>query len=192
MRTRWTLAASAVLAAAASAVLAAALGCENLPGTRESQGAAIGGTLGAAAGAAIHEENRLLGALVGGALGAGGGYLIGARTDWFEDPEREREAREAVEEAQRSPATVADVRQSLTADLNGDGFVTADEVIAMEEAGLSDDEMLRRLRDTGQIFELSASQQDALLRAGVSRRVVTEMQTIHREEREEVLGRTAR
>ena len=170
-------------------LVAGAIGCENLPGTRESQGAVIGGAVGAATGAAINEDNRLLGALVGGALGAGGGYLIGARTDWFDDPERDREAREAIRDAQTSPATVDDVRHSATADLNGDGFVTTDEVIAMERAGLSDAEMLRRLRDTGQIYDLSRSQEDALLREGVSRRVIVEMQTINREEREEVLGR---
>jgi Glycine zipper len=176
---------------AVSVLVASAIGCENLPGTRESQGAVIGGTVGAAAGAAVNDENRLLGALIGGALGAGGGYLIGARTDWFDDPERDREAREAIRDAQTSPATVDDVRQSLTADLNGDGFVTTDELVAMEEAGLSDAEIIRRLRDTGQIYELSASQEEALLRAGVSRRVIAEMQTINRSQREEVLGRRA-
>jgi hypothetical protein len=177
---------------AASLLIATSIGCENLPGTRESQGAVIGGTVGAAAGAAVSDENRLLGALIGGAIGAGGGYLIGARTDWFDDPERDREARNAIREAQASPATVDDVRRSLTADLNGDGFVTTDELVAMERAGLGDDEIIRRLRDSGQIFDLSASQEDALLSAGVSRRVVTEMHSINRQEREEVLGRTTR
>ena len=175
---------------AASLLIASSLGCEGLPGTRESQGAVIGGAVGAATGAAVHGENRLLGALIGGAIGAGGGYLIGARTDWFDDPERDREAREAITDAQTSPAGIADVRNSSTADLNGDGFVTTDELTAMERAGLSDDEMLRRLRATGQVFDLSERQEDALLSAGISRRVVTEMQDINRRQREEVLGRS--
>jgi hypothetical protein len=167
------------------------LGCENLPGTRETQGAVIGGAVGSATGAAVHRENRLLGALVGGALGAGAGYLIGARTDWFDDPDRDREARAAIREAEVSPATLDDVRASSTADLNRDGFVTTDELTAMQRAGLSDDEMLQRLRATGQIFDLSPRQEEALIAAGVSRRVVAEMPDINRERREEILGRVS-
>jgi hypothetical protein len=174
---------------AATAALFAALGCAELPGTRESQGAVIGGALGSAAGAAAHEDNRLLGALIGGALGAGGGYLIGARTDWFDDPERESHARDAIRDAQTSPATPEDVRSSTTADLDGDGFVTIDEVTAMENAGLSDGEILDRLRDTGQIFDLSRSQEEALRDAGLSERVIAEMQQINREQRDQILGR---
>lgn len=173
---------------APSLLIAISIGCENLPGTRESQGAVIGGAVGAATGAAVASENRLLGALIGGAIGAGGGYLIGARTDWFDDPDRSREARRAIRDAESSPATVADVENSSTADLNGDGFVTTDEVTAMERAGLSDDEMLRRLRATGQIFDLDRRQHDALIAAGVSRRVVSQMQDINREQRDDVLG----
>jgi hypothetical protein len=165
------------------------LGCAELPGTREQQGAVIGGTLGTAAGAAIHEDNRLLGALIGGALGAGGGYLIGARTEWFDDPRGDDHARDAIRDAQASPATVEDARRSMTADLDGDGFVTIDELTAMERAGLGDEEILRRLRATGQIFDLSSGQEQALREAGVSERVIAEMQEIRRDRREEVLGR---
>jgi hypothetical protein len=172
----------------ATALLVAVLGCAELPGTREQQGAVIGGAVGTAAGAALSEDNRLLGALLGGAIGAGGGYLIGARTDWFDDPRGEDRARDAIRDAQASPATEEDVRRSMTADLDADGFVTIDEVVAMERAGLSDDEILSRLRGTGQIFDLSRSQAQALRNAGISQRVVTEMQDINRDRREEVLG----
>ena len=48
-------------------------GCENLPGTPKEQGAVIGGASGAAAGALIAKNHRLLGGLIGGAVGAGGG-----------------------------------------------------------------------------------------------------------------------
>jgi hypothetical protein len=174
---------------AGALALVAALGCENLPGSRETQGAVIGGAAGAATGAAIHEENRLLGALIGGAIGAGGGYLIGARTDWFGEPDRDRYARAAIRDAQTSPATARDVGRSWTGDLDGDGFVTTDELVAMEDAGLSDAQILERLRATGQIFDLSASQERDLRSAGVSARVISEMQQINRQRREEVLGR---
>jgi len=174
---------------AASLLLAATTGCENLPGSRETQGAVIGGAVGSAAGAAVYSENRLLGALVGGAIGAGGGYLIGAKTDWFDDPDRDRHTRAALQDAATSPATVNDVRRSSTADLNRDGFVTTDELTAMERAGLSDAQILDRLRDTGQVFDLSRSQQRDLRAAGVSSRVIAEMPDINREERDDVLGR---
>lgn len=167
------------------------LACENLPGSREEQGAVIGGVAGAATGAALSSENRLLGALIGGAVGAGGGYLIGAETDWFEDPEAEDEAREAIRNARANPATAEDVYGAETADLNDDGFVTMDEVIAMEDAGLSDSEMLARLRATGQVFDLSASQRSTLLDAGVSPTVVEEMQDLNADERDRVLGRSS-
>lgn len=168
----------------------AGLGCENLPGSRESQGAVIGGVAGAGAGAAISGENRLLGAIIGGALGAGGGYLIGAHTDWFGDPDAEEEARQAVREAQADPATAEDVSGSNDADLNQDGFVTLDEVIAMERAGLSDAEILVRLRLTDQVFELTRAQRSQLIAAGVSSEVVEEMPRINRVQRDEILSRT--
>jgi hypothetical protein len=171
-------------------VASSALGCESLPGNREEQGAVIGGAAGAAAGAAINEENRLLGALIGGALGAGGGYLIGAKTDWFEDPdEAQDDAREAVQTAQSDPATAEDVERSTTADLNQDGFVTIDELVAMERAGLSDQEIVQRLEATGQVFELNASQEQQLISAGVSRDVVAEMSEINSDARVAVIGR---
>src|SRR4051812_50156208 len=61
----------------AAALLVGTVGCENLPGNKQSQGAVIGGATGAAVGAAV-AKNNLLGALIGGLLGAGGGVLIWA------------------------------------------------------------------------------------------------------------------
>src|SRR5438067_2420951 len=150
-------------------------GCENLPGSGKTQGAVIGGTGGAVAGAAIGHRNPVLGALIGGALGAGGGYLIGAHADKTRDPDRHRdEAISASRDAEAHPARASDVMldsRTQTADLNNDGFVTMDEVVAMRKAGLSDDEMIRRLRATQQVFDLTASQENYLRDQGVSRRV---------------------
>jgi len=178
--------------AAAALASGALIGCESVPGTRGQQGAVIGGAAGAATGAAVSPENRALGALIGGALGAGGGYLIGAETDWFGDDleESRRAAQVAEENARNDPATLAEARAAATADLNRDGFVTKDEVIAMERAGLSDEQILNRLRATGQIFELTSQQADDLIRAGVSRYVVAEMQLINYDERNRLLSRS--
>ena len=165
------------------------VGCESLPGDEKSQGAVIGGLAGAGAGALIGgEDNRLLGALIGGAAGAGGGYLVGANWDKIsgkDDGSRERSREEAIranERAQREPADPEDVDRARTADLNDDGFVTLDEVVAMDKAGLADREMIRRLERTQQYFELTDDQEDYLIERGVSRDVVIAMRTMNPEQ----------
>jgi len=178
------------IAIAGTIALVTFTACESLPGSRTQQSTAIGSVGGAVAGAAIGGEgNRLVGALIGSVPGAAGGYLIGARTDWFGSENGEQQALQAISNARSDPATTEDVQRSQTGDLNADGFVTLDEVLAMEEAGLSDDQILGRLRATGQVFELNASQQNALIAEGVSPRVVAEMQLIRRDEKNRALGR---
>lgn len=162
------------------------VGCQNLPGTPKTQGAVAGGVAGAVIGGEL--ADGVWGTLLGGTLGAAGGYLIGANYDQLSGGASDREdAREAVDEAQRNPATAEDVDESDTADLDGDGFVTIDEVIAMEEAGLSDEEMLERLRATEQVFVLSPEQEEYLVNAGISPSVVAEMEDINRQDRERLL-----
>jgi hypothetical protein len=168
-------------------LLITAVGCEQLPGTKKQQGAVIGGAGGAAAGAVIGgSEHRVLGALIGGALGATGGYLIGAQTEKVRSNDRDG-AVEANRRAESQPATVEDARNATTADLNKDGFVTLDEVVAMHKAALSDETMLARLRATDQIFELTAEQERYLLDRGVSRNVVNQMKEINRDARDRLL-----
>ncbi|HYE01935.1 MAG TPA: YtxH domain-containing protein [Phycisphaerales bacterium] len=160
-------------------------GCEDLPGDPETQGAVAGGAGGAVIGAAV-AENSLLGALIGGVLGAGAGYLIGAQVEKVRDKDTEG-ASEAVREAQTSPATSLEARSAATADINSDGFVTLDEVVAMEEAGFNDQEMLSRLRATGQVFELTAEQERYLRDRGVSQTVIVGMRDINRTERDTLM-----
>ena len=179
-----------ILLVSVAAILAGQMGCSNLPGTKGQQGAVIGGAGGAAAGAAISKDNRLLGALIGGAIGAGGGYLIGANSDRIMGRDRAA-ADQAVYDAQNSPATVQQVRIATTADVNGDGFVTLDEVVAMRNAGLTDQQMLDRLRATNQIFELNDSQRQYLRDSGVSDTVVYGMQDINRDVRERLISSEA-
>lgn len=168
-------------------LLVAAVGCEQLPGTRKQQGAVIGGASGAAAGAAVGgSKHRVLGALIGGAVGATGGYLIGAKTEKVKNNDRDS-AIEANRRAETRPATAEEARTATTADLNTDGFVTLDEVVAMHKAGLSDQTMLARLRATDQIFELTPEQERYLLDRGISRSIVNEMRNINREARDRLL-----
>ena len=164
--------------------------CESLPGTRTQQSTTIGAATGAVLGAAVAGEgNRLGGALLGAAVGAAGGYLIGARTSWFDDDDATGETLDAIASARRDPATKQDALAVHTADLNQDGFVTLDEIVAMDQAGFDDREMLARLRATDQIFEVNAEQRNALVRAGVSPQVISEMQTINQREKSRVLSR---
>jgi hypothetical protein len=167
------------LVLSASIGLAPLAGCESLPGGEKEQGAVIGGVGGAAAGAALGgEDHRLAGAVIGGLLGAGGGYLVGAKMeddDKSDSPEKREEAAAAAEKAKADPATAEDAKSSDTADVNNDGFVTLDEVAAMEKAGLSDKEQIRRLERTQQYFQLTSAQQDYLREQGVSNDVIDAM-----------------
>lgn len=160
--------------------------CEELPGNRTQQGAVIGGAAGAATGAAVAKEHRLLGALIGGALGAGGGYVIAAKTDKINENDKEA-ATTASRKSQENPATAEDARQAMTADLNLDGFVTLDEVAAMKEAGFSDQKMIERLKGTDQVFELTTDQEQYLRDKGVSQNVIDEMAQINQDKRESLI-----
>lgn len=167
-------------------VCAVGTGCQQLPGSHEQQGAVIGGAGGAIAGAAI-ADNNLLGALIGGAVGATGGYLLGANSDRILGRDRAA-AEKAVQNAQTTPATPAQVRDAKTADINSDGFVTMDEVTAMNAAGLTDAQMLARLRATDQIFELTPAQERTLQDQGVSTVVIAGMRNINRDTRDRLLN----
>lgn len=171
---------SHLLHAATIGTLAVALfttGCQSLQEERSHRGAAIGGAAGAAVGGAVGGWE---GALLGGLLGAGGGYVIGAEQERIERRDEEA-AREAAQAAEQSPATAEAAQQAATADINGDGFVTLDEVAAMNEAGFSDAKMLQRLEATNQVFELTPDQKNRLVQQGVSQEVVDQMQEINRQ-----------
>ena len=175
-------------ASLAAALAVGAGGCSNLPGTHGEQGAAIGGVGGAVAGAAVDgEHHRLLGALIGAAAGAGGGYLIGANSDRITGHDTTG-AEDAVRRAQQNPATPAEAMSAPTADLNGDGFVTMDEVVAMKQAGLSDQQMLQKLQASGQVFELTPQQQDYLRQNGVDQYLIDQLPQINRDVRDRLMA----
>jgi hypothetical protein len=170
-----------------SFALAPLTGCEDLPGDEKTQGAVIGGIGGAVAGAALGgDDNRLLGALIGGALGAGGGYLIGSQLDKADD---EEDATAANRRARENPVTTEDARKAATAEVNEDGYVTLDEVVALDKAGLSDDQIIRKLEKTDQFFELTSQQEEYLADRGVSQRVIDRMEEINPDVRDKAYDR---
>lgn len=180
---------SSLVLSGVTAVMLQTTGCSNLPGDSKQQGAVIGGLGGAAAGAAMGgEDNRLLGAILGGALGAGGGYVVGANSDRILNKDSTG-AESAAEAAKSRPATAQEARGATTADLNSDGFVTLDEVVALQKAGYNDQEILNRLRATGQVFELTAEQQSYLTSQGVSQSVVNQLDDLNRDARERIISR---
>jgi hypothetical protein len=167
------------LVAGLAASISVLPGCENLPGNEKEQATVIGGATGAAVGAAI-SDNRLLGGLIGGLVGAGGGYLVGANWDKIKGDDKES-AQRAVEKAQNEPATAQEARNANTADINNDGFVTIDEVVALDKAGFSDDEVIDKLERTGQVFDLTQANEQQLQDQGVSRRVILAMRDMNRD-----------
>jgi hypothetical protein len=160
--------------------LAPLTGCESLPGDKKTQGAVVGGAGGALAGAALGKNNRLIGGLIGGALGAGGGYLIGSQIQKNDSRHRD-EAVAASDRDRDNPPTAREVERARTADLNEDGYVTLNEVVAMREANVSDREMIRRLEDTRQVFSLSDEQEQYLRDRGVGAEVVRAMRTMNQD-----------
>src|SRR5688572_29596069 len=161
-----------------SAIPSAAIGltgCESSAG----RGAAAGGTGGAVAGgaaggAAAGAPAAGVGALAGAAVGAAAGAIIGSSKD-----RTESQRTQANEVSQRNPALASAVVSGGNADLNNDGFVTTDEIIAMHKAGLTDQEIIARSRSTQQIFQLSREQEQRLLDAGVRPSVVTQPRTLN-------------
>lgn len=167
-----------------SVALAVTVGCSSLPGNDEQQGAVIGGATGAAVGAAV-TENRVLGAIIGGAVGAAGGYVVGANKDKILGKDKEG-ASEAARKSQETPATAEQARTATTADVNSDGFVTLDEVIALDQAGLTDEQIVQRLRSTGQVFDLTEEQRRYLREKGVSESVINQMATLNQDKINEI------
>jgi hypothetical protein len=168
--------------------IVALTGCSNLPGNPKQQGAVIGGASGAAVGAAV-TSNHALGAIIGGAVGAAGGYVVGANKDRIFAKDKDA-ADDAARKSQEAPATAEQAREATTADINSDGFVTLDEVVALKQAGLTDTQIIDKLRATNQLFELTEEQKRYLLDRGVSQTVVDQMLTLNQYRKDEIPAST--
>lgn len=152
-------------------------GCESNAKTGAAAGGAGGAAAGGAyAGATVGAPVAGVGAVVGAGVGAVGGAIIGSAKDRSDD-QRAR----ANEMSERNPALASAVISGGNADLNNDGFVTADEIIAMHKAGLSDDEIIARCRATQQIFQLSNQQENKLIEAGLQPKAVMQLRTLNAE-----------
>jgi hypothetical protein len=113
-------------------------------------------------------------AKIGADFGPAGGWLVGVASDHLARGSA-AQADEANRRAEQRPANPADVKAAATADLNHDGFVTLDEVLAMKRAGLTDSEMIQRLQATGQVFSATDRQQQYLRDRGIDQTVIDAM-----------------
>ena len=146
-------------------------GCSSAPGSGKQQGAVIGGATGAAVGASV-TKNRALGAVIGGAVGAAGGYVVGGKTGHLDKDKNGNPT--------PPPDSVEHRATGATADANNDGFVTLDEIVAMEKDGITDDEMVRRMQATGLTFDLNEEQKKFLTERGVSLYVIDRLPELNR------------
>jgi hypothetical protein len=130
----------------------------------------------------VAKDARPLRALIGNSLGAGGGFVCGCERDKIDNDKQQTKqaAISASQRAEKNPAKLEDVDRARTADLNADGFVTLDEIVALRQAELNDAEILSRLARTNQVFDLTEYQQDYLRTRGVSDNVLRDMQTLNR------------
>jgi hypothetical protein len=112
--------------------------------------------------------------MLGADLGAAGGWLIAAAPEKLAQHSA-KTAQEASRRAEQHPASAADARAATSADLNNDGFVTLDEVLAMKRAGFDDAKMIRQLRATGQVFSITDRQQQYLRDRGIDQSVMDAM-----------------
>lgn len=168
-------------------------GCSSLPYSPKTEAAVAGAAVGAAATSLIGSgEGTLLGALAG----AGAGYVLAAETDWFtggEDPPdppgHHHHSSSSHSPAsffnhlawtRVHPATIASVYTDDDADLNGDGMVTIDEVVAMAHSELDQGQVMARLEATNQVFFFNAGKRQRLLTAGVAPDVVAKLQALSR------------
>jgi hypothetical protein len=149
------------------------VGCESLfTGPTQNQGAVGGGLSGVSMGSATGQN--VSGRSQANALEPGASYIIEANNTQAISGNQS-----VIAPAQPLSVLARKALISPTADLNGDGFVTLDELLAMKEAGLTDNEMLERLRATNQSFEPTVQQQNYLRNKGFSEYFIEQMQDIN-------------
>lgn len=147
------------LVALAAGVVAAGSGCSTMNNTEK--GAVGGGVVGTALGTGIGAATGrpLLGAAIGAAAGTAGGALIGNGVD-----KEEQRGRDIAQAAALADAQAQAQRMGIA------------DVIGLSQSGQSDTVIINQMRSTRSTFQLTTSDLDMLKNAGVSQRVIAEMQ----------------
>lgn len=123
-------------------------------GSKTETGIAAGGVMGATVGGFAGGGT---GAMIGTAAGMVAGGLVGAALD-----EQDRKIME-----QNSPRTIERMDRGEP--------ITINDVIKLHEGGVSDETMIRYIKDTRTSYNLSQAQIRRLQNAGVSQRVINYM-----------------
>lgn len=144
---------------AALAFAAAGSGCASMNNTE--RGAVGGGVVGTALGTAVGAATGrpLAGALIGGGLGTAGGALLGNDAD-----KQDRRDRDIVQAAALADAQAQQQQLGIF------------DVMKLAQEGHDDQIIINQIRSTRSTFDLKASDLGELKRAGVSSRVIAEMQ----------------
>ena len=124
-----------------------------------------------------HGNDQAFAQLTGGDLGIGGGFLVGASPEKCSLSDR-KDALAAAQKAEQSPATLLAVRDSTNADLNHDGYITLDEILAMVRSGLSEQEVAARLKNSQYVFHITPQQERYLSDRGVPANVVKDLHNL--------------
>lgn len=119
-------------------------------------------------------EQSALATLASQSGGPGGGWIIAASRQNI-DQHSLGSAQQADRQAQQRPAGTGDVERSDNADLNADGFVTLDEILALKRAGLTSEQLISRIQRTPEVFSLTRQQQQYLHDRGIDQRTINAM-----------------
>jgi hypothetical protein len=119
-------------------------------------------------------EQSALAMLASQSGGPGGGWIIAASRQNIEQHSL-GSAQQADRQARQQPAGIADIERSDNADLNGDGFVTLDEILALKRAGLTSEQIITRIQRTPQVFSLAERQQQYLRDRGIDPHTIDAM-----------------
>jgi uncharacterized protein YcfJ len=141
------------------------IGCQKNK-TRVAEGAVIGGLLGGAAGGIIGNQsgNAGMGAGIGIAAGAVTGAIIGSHIN---KPQAKtgQEAEVKQEAKVNEPAKIAEIK-----------MLSMQQVVEFTKQGLTDEEIIKKIKDTNSKFNLSQDGIDYLKKQGVSQKVIDVMQ----------------
>jgi hypothetical protein len=107
-------------------------------------------------------------------LGDSGGYVCAVSPE-KQGREHRDELLRASHNAETAPVGIDVARHSVKADLNDDGFITLDEILAMRNSGIAPKEMIVRLKATGYVFLVTPYQQQFLRDRGVDKAVIEEL-----------------
>lgn len=121
-----------------------------------------------AAGEGLQAEPRvmwLLAELKPSRASAATPVLVGATQEKIKAKDRAG-AENAVRVAESYPALPSEVTPSRSADLNNDGFITGDELLALRQAGLTDAEILKKVEQAGQVLEVGGEEREWLWSKG--------------------------